>query len=287
MSDAGEPLAGRVALVTGAGRGLGRHVVLRLAGAGADVVLVARTAGTDASTPGSLAHVAAEVRALGRNALEAALDVTDDDAVAALARRVHEEVGPLDALVNNAGVIVNRPLLETAPRHLDLLWRVNVRAPAVLMQAFVPAMAARGSGHVVNVASLSSQVRGTRVPLGYAGYTATKAALVRLSQAAALELRADGVAVNAVAPTGLVETEGWARVAAGRRLPNAEPIDHLGRAVAWLVAQDPRRITGRFLDSQQVLVMAGVLDAPALTFDDLAQVDVAADAAAAGGVPGA
>jgi NAD(P)-dependent dehydrogenase (short-subunit alcohol dehydrogenase family) len=149
-----------------------------------------------------------------------------------------------------------------------------VRAPALLMQACAPGMIERGGGHIINIGSLSSQVRGPQVPLGFAGYTSTKAALVRMSHALALELKPHGVAVNALVPTGLVETEGWLRVAKGQRLPNAEPIDYVGRAAAWIAAQDPARFSGRFLDSQQVLVMAGALERPALTFADLPQVDV-------------
>ena len=269
-----QPLAGRVALVTGSSRGLGRHIALQLAGAGADVVLLARTRGESETTPESIRAVAGEIRALGRRAFEAAADVSDDAAVSDVVARVRAEWGGIDILVNNAGIIATQPLLQMSPKRLDLLWRINVRAPAVFIQACAPAMIERGSGHIINIASLSSQVRGTRVPLGYAGYTATKAALVRLSQATALELEPHGVAVNALAPTGLVETEGWLRIANGQRLPNAEPIDYTGRAVAWIAAQDPRRFSGRFLDSQQVLVMAGQLERPALTFADLPQVDV-------------
>jgi NAD(P)-dependent dehydrogenase (short-subunit alcohol dehydrogenase family) len=268
------PLDGRIALVTGASRGLGRHIALQLARAGADVVVLARTLGESESTPESLRAVASEVRALGRRAFEAAIDLADDAAIGEVVERVRSGWGRIDILVNNAGIVATQPLLQLAPKRLDLLWRINVRAPALLIQACAPDMIERGGGHIINIASLSSQVRGSQLPLGFAGYTATKAALVRMSHALALELKPHGVAVNALAPTGLVETEGWLRVAKGQRLPNAEPIDYTGRAVAWIAAQDPARFSGRFLDSQQVLVMAGALERPALTYADLPQVDV-------------
>jgi NAD(P)-dependent dehydrogenase (short-subunit alcohol dehydrogenase family) len=267
-------LEGRVALVTGSSRGLGRHIALQLAHAGADVVVLARTRGESESAPESVRAVAGEVRALGRRALEAVADVSDDDAVGAAVARVLAEWGRIDILVNNAGIVATQPLLQMPPRRLDLLWRINVRAPAVFIQACAPGMIERRWGHIINIASLSSQVRENRVPLGYAGYTATKSALVRLGQALALELQPHGVAVNALAPSGLVETEGWLRIANGQRLPNAEPIEYVGRAVAWIAAQDPARFSGRFLESQQVLAMAGILESPALTFADLPQVDV-------------
>ncbi len=276
MTAPAAPLAGRVALVTGASRGLGRHVAVECARAGADVTLLARTAREGGKLPGSLERTAAEVEALGRRALAIPCDVCDDEAAADAVERAVREWGRLDLLVNNAGVISLTSLLETSPRRLDLLWRVNVRAPFVLMRAALPHMIRGGGGHVVNVVSLSCQARGNRVPLGFPGYTATKAALLRLSQAAALELRAQRVAVNALAPSGLVPTEGW-QVASEERheLPNREPPEYLGRAVVWIAAQDPSRLSGRFLESQQVLAGAGILAHAALGFDDLPQVDVA------------
>ena len=271
-----QPLAGRVALVTGASRGIGRHIALALADAGADIVALARTAGDDETTPESVKAVAAEIRARGRRAYEAVADVSDDEQIASTVSSVLAQWGRVDVLVNNAGVVATQPLLAMPPKRLDLLWRINVHAPAVLIQACAPSMIERGWGHIINIATMSSQFRGTRVPLGYAGYTSTKAALVRLSLAVALELQLHGVACNALAPTGLVETEGWKRVANGQRLPNAEPIEYTGRAAAWIASQDPATFTGRFLDSQAALVEAGVIEHAALSFDDLAQIDVGA-----------
>jgi NAD(P)-dependent dehydrogenase (short-subunit alcohol dehydrogenase family) len=267
-------LTGRVALVTGASRGLGRQVALELARAGADVAVLARTAAAGGRLPGTVPETAAAVEALGRRALPLVCDVTDDGAVAIATRRVLDEWGGVDILVNNAGAVFAGGFLTMEPRRFDLLWRLNVRAPFVLMQRLVPSMIERGGGHVINVVTLSSQVRGREVPLGYAGYTATKAALARFSLAAALELREHGVAVNALAPTGLVETEGWQLVGGGAGLPNREPAEYLGRAAAWIAAQDPRRVTGHLLDSQAVLVAAGEFPAPELTWADLPTVDV-------------
>ncbi len=153
---------------------------------------------------------------------------------------------------------------------------MNVRAPFVLMRHVVTHMIERGRGHVINIGTQSSQRTGTEVPLGYAGYTATKAALVRMSLACALELREHGVAVNALAPTGLVETEGWAVVGGGQRLPIPEPGEYLARAVTWIAAQDPRRYSGRFVDSQAVLVEAGLLERAELSWADLPKIDVSA-----------
>lgn len=275
MTGTDTPLRGRVAMVTGASRGLGRQIALELGRQGAAVAVLARTE-TPGRIPGTIHETAATITGAGGTAVAVACDLVDDDQIADAVALTAERLGPIDLLVNNAGVIVSKPMLETAPRHLDLLYRVNVRAPFVMMQTVVPGMIAAGRGHIVNIATLSSQARGTAVPLGYAGYTATKAALVRMTLAVALELGPHGISVNALAPTGLIETEGWRAVAGEARLPNAEPIEYVGTAVAWIAAQDPRTLTGRFLETQALLEAAGLIAHAEYAYADLPQVDASA-----------
>ena len=272
MSDS---LTGRVALVTGASRGLGREIALELARRGADVAVMARTAESAEAGAPSVAATVSAVEALGRRAVAAPCDLTDDEAVTEQVARVLAELGRIDVLVNCAGVVSLTGVAETTVKRLDLLWKVNVRAPFLLMQLALPGMTERGSGHVVNVGALSSQWRGTQIPLGFPGYTATKAALVRLSHASALELHPTGVAVNVVAPSGFVPTQGW-RAASddAHELPNQEPPEYLARTVAWVVEQDPAAFTGRFVDSQGLLASLGELDGAPIGWDDLAMVDV-------------
>jgi NAD(P)-dependent dehydrogenase (short-subunit alcohol dehydrogenase family) len=269
------PLQGRVALVTGASRGLGKQIALELGRRGAAVAVLARSE-QPGRVPGTIHDTAAAITDAGGAALAVRCDLTDDDQIASAVAQAVDGLGPIDLLVNNAGLILTKPLLETAPRHLDLLYRVNVRAPFLLMQTVVPGMIEAGCGHIVNIATLSSQARGTAVPLGYAGYTGTKAALARMTLAIALELGPHGISVNALAPTGLIETEGWRTVAGDARLPNAEPIEYVGQAVAWIATQDPRTLTGRFLETQALLESAGLIDHADYTYADLPQVDASA-----------
>jgi NAD(P)-dependent dehydrogenase (short-subunit alcohol dehydrogenase family) len=183
-------LAGRSALVTGAGRGIGRGCAIALARAGADLVLVSRS-------PGDLEDVAREVRALGRSARPVALDVTDAKSI----RHLLWDLPPLDVLVVSAGANIPEPLLEVTDEHLDTLIALNVRATFVTLQAAARRMVEGGGGSIVLLSSQMGHVGAA----GRTVYCTTKHAVEGLTKAAAVELAPHGVRVNAVAPT-FVET---------------------------------------------------------------------------------
>jgi NAD(P)-dependent dehydrogenase (short-subunit alcohol dehydrogenase family) len=190
-----DTLAGRVAIVTGGGRGLGRAFALALAEAGADVALAARSIG-------DIERVATEVEELGRRALAAPTDVTDAAAVERLVERVLSELGDLDILVNNSGITHSAPLLETSPEEWDRVVATNLRGCFLCMRAAGRHFADRRAGKVINVASNFAFMG---VP-NFASYCASKAAIVNLTRAAAIEWAGVGVQVNALAP-GYVETD--------------------------------------------------------------------------------
>jgi 2-deoxy-D-gluconate 3-dehydrogenase len=182
-------LEGKVALVTGGGRGLGRGIALALAGAGADVALLDRS--------GAAATVA-EVQALGRRAEGIACDLLTADVaeLESVISGVITEFGQLDILVNNAGIIRRQPALDfTADNWNDVL-QVNLNAVFFLSKAAARHMAARGSGRIINLASMLSFQGGILVP----SYTAAKSAVVGLTRALANEWSPLGIAVNAIAP---------------------------------------------------------------------------------------
>jgi NAD(P)-dependent dehydrogenase (short-subunit alcohol dehydrogenase family) len=190
-----DTLAGRVAIVTGGGRGLGRAFALALAEAGSDVALAARSIG-------DIERVATEVEELGRRALAAPTDVTDAAAVERLVERVLSELGNLDILVNNSGITHSAPLLETSPEEWDRVVATNLRGCFLCMRAAGRHFADRRAGKVINVASNFAFMG---VP-NFASYCASKAAIVNLTRAAAIEWAGVGVQVNALAP-GYVETD--------------------------------------------------------------------------------
>ena len=189
-------LSGKVALVTGASRGIGRAVAVALAKAGADVAVNYR-AREDAAR-----ETAAQVAALGRRALVVAADVSVAAEVTRLVAEVEAGLDPVDVLVNNAGVARPLPLEQVTERDFDEMLAVNLKSAFLLTQAALPGMRARRWGRVVNVSSVAAQVGGVVGP----HYAASKAGLHGLTHAYASLLAKEGVTVNCIAPA-LIETE--------------------------------------------------------------------------------
>ena len=187
---------GKVAIVTGAGRGIGAACARGLAEAGADIVLASRTRA-------QLDEVAAEVRALGRRAIVVPTDVVDNDAVAALVPAAIEEFGRVDIVINNAGGTAPRPFLDTSPGYLERSFHFNVTTAFVLTKAAVPHMLEQGGGAVVNISSTIGRLRDR----GFVAYGTAKAALTHMTRLMAADLapkiRVNGIAVGSIATSAL------------------------------------------------------------------------------------
>ncbi|HEY7543059.1 MAG TPA: SDR family NAD(P)-dependent oxidoreductase [Methylomirabilota bacterium] len=190
-------LQGQVAIVTGAGRGIGHAVAAALAREGAAVVLAARTRQ-------QLAQTAAAIRESGGTALAIPTDVTQDAAVEAMVEQAIAELGRLDILVTAAGVASFGPVVGTKPADWDGMLAVNLRAVMVTCRAVLPMMIRQRRGTIINVASVAAQ----RPIPGAAAYTATKAAVLGFSRVLAEELRAEKVRVGVLVP-GAVDTPLW------------------------------------------------------------------------------
>ncbi len=187
-------LAGRRAVVTGAGRGIGRSIALALAEAGANVAVSARTAT-------ELEELVAEIQALDRQALAISCDVTDPQQIQSMAAKALEALGGLDILVNNAGNAGSHKFLN----HSDDLWHrmlaVNLTSVYYVTKAFVPTLVEQRWGRIINIASIASRVGGSYI----AAYTAAKHGVLGLTRALATELMPYNITVNAICP-GYVNT---------------------------------------------------------------------------------
>jgi 2-hydroxycyclohexanecarboxyl-CoA dehydrogenase len=247
-----------VALVTGAGRGIGRAIALRLA---ADGVAV----GVTDLDGGSAAAVAAEVGAAGGRAAGLAADVTDLDAMRAAVRTVEDALGPLAILVNNAGWDHLRPFAESDPALWDRLIAVNLKGVLNATRAALDGMIARGRGRIVTVASDAGRVGST----GESVYSACKAGVIGFSKALAREVARHAITVNVVCPgpanttllrelmageRGASILEGLRRAIPMRRL--AEPEDVAG-AVAYFASEAAAYVTGQVLSVSGGLTMVG------------------------------
>ena len=194
-------LDGQIAIVTGAGRGIGRATALELAKMGADIVVAELDrAGAD--------RTASEVKGLGRRVLIVPTDVTSRTDLQAMADRARGEFGRIDVLVNNAGIYRAALPLDVTEEHWDAVLDVNAKAVFFASQAVLPAMIAQKRGNIISLASLAGKV-GSRNNLPY---NASKAAVISITKSLALAHAADGIRANCVCP-GFVETDMWTMVA--------------------------------------------------------------------------
>ena len=236
-------LDGQVAVVTGAGRGIGRAVAEALAAEGAHLVPADRTAS-------DLGRVAKEVERSGGRALEVPTDVSDDAAVARLVDRSIAAFGRVDVLVTAAGVASFGPVADSRPRDWDAMLAVNLRATMVCCHAVLAPMLSRGRGTIINIASIAA-----RRPIpGAAAYTATKAAVVGFSRVLAEELRTGGVRVVVLVP-GAVDTPLWDTIPGGPdRARMLRPGD-VARAAVLMATLPP----GATLEELTLLPAGGIL----------------------------
>jgi NADP-dependent 3-hydroxy acid dehydrogenase YdfG len=236
-------LAGQVAIVTGAGRGIGRAVARALAGEGAAVALAGRTRA-------ELAAVAAEIHQAGRTALAVPTDVTQDAAVEALVEQTVAELGRLDLLVTAAGVASFGPVAGAKPADWDPMLAVNLRAVMVCCRAALQPMLRQRHGTIVNVASVAA----TRAIAGAAAYSATKAAVVAWSRVLAEEVRGDGVRVGVVLP-GATDTPLWDSIPNGPDRGRMLTAEDVARAILLVVTLPPRAA----LEELTLLPAGGIL----------------------------
>ena len=244
-------LASQIAVVTGAGRGIGRAIALKFAAEGADVVCISRTAENSEK-------VAGEVRALGRRAWAHAVDVSDAAAVAAVVEKILAECARVDILVNNAGVTRDGLLMRMSESDWDTVLDTNLKGAFHFTKAFARGFIKQRSGRIINVASVIGLIGNA----GQANYSASKAGLIGFTKATAKELASRGITANALAP-GFIETDMTAGLKEELKseLLKQIPLGTLGQAedianaALFLASPAAKYITGQVLAVDGGMVM--------------------------------
>jgi len=244
-------LTNQIAVVTGAGRGIGRAIALKLAAEGADVVCVSRTAENSEK-------VANEVRALGRKAWAHAVDVADASSVNPAVEKILAECGRVDILVNNAGVTRDGLLMRMSDADWDVVLNTNLKGAFLVTKAFSRAMLKQRAGRVINIAS----VIGLMGNAGQCNYAASKGGLIAFTKSAAKEFASRGVTVNAIAP-GFTETDMTAELKPEMKeqvlkqipLGSFGQAEDIANAALYLAATSGRYVTGQVLTVDGGMVM--------------------------------
>jgi len=260
-------LQGKVALVTGASRGIGEAIAVRLAMEGAKIIVSARTAEPgESKLPGTLNDTVARVRKTGAEVISIKADLARAREREMLITKAQDAFGAIDILINNAAITFFMPVAEFTEKRFKLMLEVQVYAPFHLSQLVLPSMKARKSGWIVNISSpaglhptqpYAPGVRGGTV------YGMCKAALERFTTGLASEVHDDGIAVNVVSP-GLVDTPGVAvhGLINERTKDRVQPIEYIAEAVYRLASGDPKKMTGRIDYAEPLLEELGVKPSP-------------------------
>lgn len=264
-------LEGRIALVTGASRGIGAEIARLFAAEGAAVAITARTV-EEGTGPfeGSITTTLQQILDAGGTAVAIAADLSKPEDRAALVEQARAELGPPDILVNNGAITWFDPVATMSERHWRLMFEVQVRAPFELTQMLLPHMLAEGRGSILNISSKgalhpdldATPARPDGATTGGTVYGMVKASLERMATGLAAELKGTGVTANALSPTSLVVTPGVIhhQLLTPEREPWVEPTDMMARAALALVGGE---LNGRIAYSHQLLAELGQAPPPA------------------------
>lgn len=263
-------LQDKVAIVTGASRGIGAAIAERFAAEGAKVVLVARTGEPGGKLPGSLDEAAARLRAQGGDCLCVQADLASETDRERIVAEAVAHYGGVDIVVNNAAWARFSPAYAQGPERVQLAYAVNLFAPLHLTQLALPSMKARGGGWVLNLSSATSQIPGsapydprdrayrfhtTNSPTLYGS---TKAALERMSTGLAMELATENIAVNTLAPVEAVASEGAIKSGSIDDVAHMEPLEAMAEAALALCSRPQNTLSGRIALSLPLLRELGL-----------------------------
>jgi len=259
-------LGGRVAIITGASRGIGSEIARLFAAEGSNVICAARTLHEgDHQLEGSLEKTVGEIREAGGEATPVAVNISLPEDCEQLVQAARDTYGPVDVLVNNAALTYYYPIKDFPVNRWMRSWAVNFHAPFLLSKLVLEDMVPRGSGSIVNISSGSAVGPGrgpypdTTADGGGACYGAEKAALERFTQGLAIEVYDNGISVTSLAPSQVVATPGtvFHNLVTGMDDPLSESPELMAQAALLLASEPMDRVTGRVTYSQQILMEFG------------------------------
>jgi len=248
-------LTGQVAVITGSSRGIGKNIALRLARAGADIVVAAKSELSRDSLPGSIHETVSEIEALGRQALAVRTNVRDPEQLESMVEAALERFGRIDILINNAGALHWRSIADTPPKRYDLMMEVNARAAFVASHFVLPHMIERGSGTIIQM----SPPIDLRMLPGKTGYCMSKFGMSLLAMGMGAEVKATEIKSCALWPATAIESQ----ATINHKLGGPQywrKADILADAVGAILAANSEQVNGKCLVDEDVLSLMGVSD---------------------------
>jgi citronellol/citronellal dehydrogenase len=247
-------LEGKVAIVTGASRGVGEFMAVELAKEGCNIVVAARSEEVkDPKLPGTIYSTADMLQGLGVRALPVRMDATDEDSINAMVQQTVNEFGRIDILVNNAGIMFPGSLLDLPIKRWDLIWRVNVRGAVIASKAALPHMIKQRDGVIINISSIAADQDGAN----NISYKVTKHALREFSEGLAAEVKQHNVRVFALSPYGWVPTPGTLYHRLDESMPSVSPLlekpEAMGQAAIYLCGDEAKELSGQHFYSRHLL----------------------------------
>jgi NAD(P)-dependent dehydrogenase (short-subunit alcohol dehydrogenase family) len=252
-------LKGKVAIVTGASRGLGKAIANGLAKEGVAVTIAARTEKESKELPGTIYRTAEEIELLGGRSLPLKCDMTQEEEVQQMVLRTLAEFGQIDILVNNAGIAFPSPLWEMPLKRWELVLRVNLTGTFLCTKAVLPFMMEKRKGSIINISSIQATSRVIRAARTGIAYGVSKAAIERFTWGIAAEVGKFNIAVNCVKPRGAVRTEGMEFLNPDSDASHWDTPEMMVRAVTFLAGQDASGVSGSVATDEEICAWHGLL----------------------------
>lgn len=252
-------LSAKLAIVTGASRGLGKAIAIGFAKEGADIVVAARTEMENKDLPGTIYQTSNEIKNLGREALAIKCNVTDEKSVNEMVEKTLAKFEHIDVLVNNAGIAFYRPILETPLKRWELVIKVNLIGAFLCSRAVLPQMIKQERGSIINISSLAANEKdeGT-APAGVA-YAVSKAGLDRFTWGLATEVGRYNIAVNTLKPHAVVDTNGMRFWQPDVDKSMWQSPDMMVKAAIFLASQDSKGTTGIVATDREICTWHGLM----------------------------